>query len=93
LTIFERSLSHLTFACVAFVADDDAGPNVGPDVERGFEATPIEGFAAGQAEGDDVPGGVRFCELLLQAMLSRDAGVDGAAQHRFASVRSHGDAA
>ena len=36
---------------------------------------------------------VERVELLLQAMLSRDAGVDGAAQHRFASLRSHGDAA
>jgi hypothetical protein len=36
---------------------------------------------------------VERVELLLQAMLSRDAGVDGAAQYRFASLRSHGDAA
>jgi hypothetical protein len=36
---------------------------------------------------------VERVELLLQAMLRRDAGVDGAAQHRFASLRSHGDAA
>src|SRR5580698_4730986 len=36
---------------------------------------------------------VERVELLLQAMLSRDAGVDGAAQRRFASLRSHGDAA
>ena len=47
-------------AGVAFVADDGAGLNVGPDVEQGFEVTPVEGFAAGQVEGDDVPGGVRF---------------------------------
>ena len=46
-------------AGVAFVADDDAGLNVGPDVEQGFEVTPVEGFAAGQVEGDDVPGGVK----------------------------------
>src|ERR1700733_6486363 len=31
-------------------------------------------------------------ELLLQA-IRRDAGVDGAAQRRFASLRSHGEAA
>jgi hypothetical protein len=49
------------FAGVAFVADDDPGLNVGPDVEQGFEVTPVEGFAAGQVEGDDGPGGVRFC--------------------------------
>jgi hypothetical protein len=48
-------------AGVAFVADDDARLNVGPDVEQGFEVTPVEGFAAGQIEGDDVAGGVRFC--------------------------------
>jgi hypothetical protein len=36
---------------------------------------------------------VERVELLLQAMLSRDAGVDGAAQRRFASLRSHGAAA
>src|SRR5689334_20166346 len=36
---------------------------------------------------------VERVELLLQAMLGRDAGVDGAAQRRFASLRSHGDAA
>lgn len=48
-------------AGVAFVADDGAGLNVGPDIEQGFEVTPVEGFAAGQVEGDDVPGGVRFC--------------------------------
>ena len=41
-------------AGVAFVADDGAGLNVGPDVEQGFEVTPVEGFAAGQVEGDDV---------------------------------------
>ena len=46
---------------VAFVADDGAGLNVGPDIEQGFEVTPVEGFAAGQVEGDDIPGGVRFC--------------------------------
>ena len=48
-------------AGVAFVADDGAGLNVGPDVEQGFEVTPVEGFAASQIEGDDVAGGVRFC--------------------------------
>ena len=48
-------------AGVAFVADDGAGLNVGPDIEQGFEVTPVEGFAAGQVEGDDVAGGVRFC--------------------------------
>jgi len=47
-------------AGVAFVADDGAGLNVGSDVEQGLEVTPIGGFAAGQVEGDDVPGGVRF---------------------------------
>src|ERR1700751_225624 len=36
---------------------------------------------------------VERVELLLQAMLSRDAGVDRAAQRRFAFLRSHGDAA
>ena len=46
---------------VAFVADDGAGLNVGPDIEQGFEVTPVGGFAAGQVEGDDVPGGVRLC--------------------------------
>ena len=48
-------------AGVAFVADDGAGLNVGSDVEQGLEVTPIGGFAAGQVEGDDVAGGVRFC--------------------------------
>jgi hypothetical protein len=48
-------------AGVAFVADDRAGLNVGSDVEQGLEVTPIGGFAAGQVEGDDVAGGVRFC--------------------------------
>jgi hypothetical protein len=47
-------------AGVAFVADDGAGLNVGPDIEQGFELMPVEGFAAGQVEGDDVAGGVRF---------------------------------
>ena len=47
-------------AGVAFVADDGAGLNVGSDVEQGFEVTPVEGFAAGQVEGDDVPGSVRL---------------------------------
>ena len=48
-------------AGVAFVADDGARLNVGSDVEQGFEVTPVKGFAAGQVEGDDVAGGVRFC--------------------------------
>ena len=48
-------------AGVAFVADDGARLNVRSDVEQGFEVTPVEGFAAGQVEGDDIPGGVRFC--------------------------------
>jgi hypothetical protein len=42
-------------AGVAFVADDGAGLNVGSDIEQGFEVTPVEGFAAGQVEGDDIP--------------------------------------
>ena len=46
---------------VAFVADDGAGLNVGSDIEQGFEMTPVESFSAGQVEGDDIPGGVRFC--------------------------------
>ena len=48
-------------AGAAFVADDGAGLNVGPDVEQGFEVTPVGSFSAGQVEGDDVAGGVRFC--------------------------------
>lgn len=48
-------------AGVALVADDGAGLNVGSDVEQGLEVTSIGGFAAGQIEGDDVAGGVRFC--------------------------------
>ena len=32
-------------AGVAFVADDGARLNVGPDSEQGFEVTPVEGFA------------------------------------------------
>jgi hypothetical protein len=48
-------------AGVAFVADDDARLNIGPDAEQGFEVTPVEGFAASQIKGDDVAGGVRFC--------------------------------
>jgi hypothetical protein len=47
-------------AGVALVADDGARLNVGPDVEQGFEVPPVEGLAAGQIEGDDVPGSVRF---------------------------------
>ncbi len=48
-------------AGVAFVADDGAGLNVGPEVEQDLEVTPVEGFAPRQVEGDDIPGGVRFC--------------------------------
>ena len=48
-------------AGVAFVADDRAGLNVGSDVEQGLEVTRVGSFAAGQVEGDDVAGGVRFC--------------------------------
>jgi hypothetical protein len=47
--------SRLTLlAGVAFVANDGAGLNVGADIEQGFEVMPVEGFAAGQVEGDDV---------------------------------------
>ena len=53
--------SRLALLALAFVADDSARANVGPDVEQGFEVTPVEGFAAGQIKGDDVAGGVRFC--------------------------------
>ena len=42
----------IDLAGVAFVADDGAGLNVGADIEQGFEVTPVEGFAAGQVEGD-----------------------------------------
>ena len=48
------------FAGVAFVADDGARPNVGSDVEQNVEVTRVGGFAAGQVEGDDIAGGVRF---------------------------------
>ena len=48
-------------AGVAFVADDSAGLDVGSDVEQGFEVTRVGRFSAGQIEGDDVAGGVRFC--------------------------------
>ena len=48
-------------AGVTFIADDGAGPNVGADVEQGFEVTPVRSFAAGQVEGDNIAGGVRFC--------------------------------
>jgi hypothetical protein len=48
-------------AGVAFVADDGAGLNVGADVEQDIEMPRVGGFAAGQVEGDDIPGGVRFC--------------------------------
>src|ERR1700723_1500005 len=33
----------------------------GADVEQNVEITRVGGFAAGQVEGDDVAGGVRFC--------------------------------
>ena len=38
-----------------------ARANVGSDVEQGFKVTPVGSFSAGQIEGDDVAGGVRFC--------------------------------
>jgi hypothetical protein len=47
-------------AGVTFIADDGAGPNVGADVEQNVEMTRVGGFAAGQVEGDNVAGGVRF---------------------------------
>jgi hypothetical protein len=60
---------------------------VGPDQLPAFVSLALDvGFRC-------FPLVVERVELLLQAMLSRDAGVDGAAQHRFASPRSHGDAA
>lgn len=48
-------------AGVAFVADDGAGLNVRSDVEENVEVARVGRFAAGQVEGDDVAGGVRFC--------------------------------
>ena len=48
-------------AGVAFVADGGAGQDVGSDVEQGFKMTRVGSFSAGQIEGDDVAGGVRFC--------------------------------
>ena len=51
-------------AGVAFVADDGARLNVGSDLGPGGVSEShqfVEGFAAGQIEGDDIPGGVRFC--------------------------------
>ncbi len=48
-------------AGVAFVADGGARLDVGSDVEQSFEVTPVGSFSAGQIEGDDVAGGVRFC--------------------------------
>ena len=48
-------------AGVAFVADDGARLNVGADVEQNVEKTRVGGFAAGQVEGDNIAGGVRFC--------------------------------
>src|ERR1700733_10247470 len=53
--------SRLALVGVAFVADDCAGLNVGADIEQDVEMTRVGGFAAGQVEGDDVAGGVRFC--------------------------------
>ena len=47
-------------AGVAFVADDGARPNVGSDVDENVEVTRVGGFAAGQIEGDNIAGGVRF---------------------------------
>jgi hypothetical protein len=41
-------------AGVAFVAEDGAGLNVGPDIEQDIEITRVGGFATGQVEGDDV---------------------------------------
>ena len=64
ISVLSASLENPSFAelaGVAFVADDGARLNVGPDVEQDFEVTPVEGFAAGQIKGDDVAGGVRFC--------------------------------
>ena len=48
-------------AGIAFVADDGAGLNVRSDVEESVEVARVGSFAAGQVEGDDVAGGVRFC--------------------------------
>src|SRR3984957_6961763 len=60
---------------------------VGPDQLPAFMSLALDvGFRC-------LPLIVERVELLLQAMLSRDAGVDGAAQRRFASLRSHGEAA
>ena len=60
-------------AGVAFVADDGARLNVGSDVEQDIEVTPVEGFAAGQIEGDDIAGGVRFCVDLRGEAATRAA--------------------
>src|SRR3984957_15742800 len=60
---------------------------VGPDQLPAFMSLALDvGFRC-------LPLIVERVELLLQAMLRRDAGVDGAAQRRFAFLRSHGDAA
>src|ERR1700733_5742349 len=60
---------------------------VGPDQLPAFMSLALDvGFRG-------LPLIVERVELLLQAMLSRDAGLDGATQYRFASLRSHGDAA
>src|SRR3984885_8699164 len=60
---------------------------VGPDQLPAFMGLALDvGFRC-------LPLIVERVELLLQAMFGRDAGVDGAAQRRFASLRSHGDAA
>ena len=64
-----------------------AGVVVGPDQPPAFMSLALDvGFRC-------LPLIVERVELLLQAMLGRDAGVHGAAQRRFASLRSHGDAA
>jgi hypothetical protein len=47
-------------AGVAFVADDGARLNVRSDIEQNVEMTRVGSLAAGQVEGDDVAGGVRF---------------------------------
>ena len=65
-------------AAVVVVGPDQLPALVGLALDVGFRCLPLI---------------VERVELLLQAMLGRDAGVHGAAQRRFASLRSHGDAA
>src|SRR3984885_6027262 len=65
-------------ATVVVVGADQLPALVGLALDVGFRCLPLI---------------IERVELLLQAMLSRDAGVDGAAQRRFASLRSHGEAA